>query len=88
MLALMKRDWEKPTKNQFYQEFISHALKPGTQLWSKEGFTSDTRHDAAYIETPEGLKFVLVVFTENHATEQEIIPGIAREIIKGLGETN
>lgn len=86
MMELLKRDWEKPVKNQFYQEFISHALKPGTKLWSKEGFTSATRHDAAYIETPEGLKFVLVIFTENHATEQEIIPGIARIILERLGE--
>lgn len=86
MMDLMKRDWEKPVENQFYQEFISHALKPGTKLWSKEGFTSKTRHDAAYIETPEGLKFVLVVFTENHSKEQEIIPSIARKIIEKLGE--
>jgi len=86
MMELMKRDWEKPAKDAFHQEFISWALKPGTKLWSKEGWTSKTRHDAAYIETPEGLKFILVVFTENHATEQEIIPSVARKVIKGLGE--
>jgi beta-lactamase class A len=86
MMDLMKRNWEKPVKDQFYQEFISHALKPGTNLWSKEGFTSKTRHDTAYVETPEGLKFVLVIYTENHSNEQEIIPAIARNIIQGLGE--
>lgn len=88
MMDLMKRDWEKPVKDEFDREFISHALKSGTKLWSKEGFTSATRHDAAYIETPAGLKFVLVVFTENHAAEQEIIPSIARKIIKKIGEIN
>ncbi len=86
MMDLMKRDWEKPVKNPFYQEFTSHALKPSSKIWSKEGWTSKTRHDSAYIETPEGLKFVLVVFTENHAKEQEIIPSVARGVIKGLGE--
>ncbi len=86
MLDLMKRDWQNPVKNEFDREFISHALKTGTKLWSKEGFTSATRHDAAYIETPEGLKFVIVIFTENHSDEQEIIPSIARKIIEELGE--
>lgn len=86
MMELMKRDWEKPAEDAFHIEFISHALKPGTKLWSKEGWTSATRHDAAYIETPEGLKFILVIFTENHGTEQEIIPSVARKVIKGLGE--
>ncbi|MGI8668765.1 MAG: serine hydrolase [Aridibacter sp.] len=86
MMELMKRDWEKTTSDADHIEFVSHALKPGTKIWSKEGWTSSTRHDAAYIETPEGLKFVLVVFTENHGQEQEIIPSIARKIIEGLGE--
>lgn len=86
MMELLKRDWEKPAEDAFHTEFISWALKPGTKLWSKEGWTSKTRHDAAYIETPEGLKFILVVFTENHATEQEIIPSVARAVLEGLGE--
>lgn len=86
MMDLMKRDWEKTAVDAFHIEFISHALKPDTKLWTKEGWTSKTRHDAAYIETPDGLKFVLVIFTENHATEQEIIPSVARVILKGLGE--
>lgn len=54
------------------------------KLWSKAGWTSKTRHDAAYIETADGLKFVLVIFTENHATEKEPIPAIAGKIIDSL----
>nr|MBA2334946.1 serine hydrolase [Blastocatellia bacterium] len=50
------------------------------------GWTSKSRHDAAYIETPEGLKFVLVIFTENHATEREPIPAIAGKIIEQLSK--
>ena len=54
------------------------------KLWSKAGWTSKARHDAAYIETADGLKFVLVVFTENHATETGAIPMIAGKVIDGL----
>ena len=84
MMELLKRDWEKPTNNPDNKEFISDALSPGIKLWSKEGWTSKTRHDAAYIETPGGAKFVLVIYTENLATERDIIPGIAAGVLKGL----
>ncbi len=88
MMDLMVRDWETPgtSANPDNQEFISGALKPGTKLWSKEGWTSKTRHDAAYIETPDGQKFVLVVFTENNSSNREIIPSVARTVLEGIGE--
>ena len=54
------------------------------KLWSKAGWTSKARHDAAYIETADGLKFVLVIFTENHATETGVIPMIAGKVIDRL----
>jgi hypothetical protein len=54
------------------------------KLWSKAGWTSKTRHDAAYIETPDGLKFVLVIFTENMANERDIIPMIAGKVLDNL----
>ena len=38
------------------------------------------------VETPDGLKFVLVVFTEKHAGESGIIPAVAGEVIKGLSQ--
>ena len=85
MLGLMKRDWEAQIGKTADREFVSYALKPGTKLWSKEGFTSTTRHDAAYIETPDGLKFVLVVFTENIVDERDIIPMIAGNVLEKLG---
>jgi hypothetical protein len=50
-------------------------------LWSKAGWTSKARHDAAYIETADGKKFVLVVFTENMAAERDIIPTLAGKIL-------
>jgi beta-lactamase class A len=56
------------------------------KLWSKAGWTSTSRHDAAYIETADGLKFVLVIFTENHSDLKEPIPTIAGKVIDSLRE--
>ena len=90
MLTLLKRDPFAETKDPDDQAhgFTGKALIDGkmttTKLWSKAGWTSKTRHDAAYIETPDGQKFVLVVFTENHANEREIIPSIAGQVIAEL----
>ena len=87
MMELLKRDFEAPAKGDADDQahgFTAIALKPGMKLWSKAGWTSATRHDAAYVETPEGLKFVLVVFTTNFANERDIIPGIARIILDGM----
>jgi beta-lactamase class A len=83
MLELMKRDFESRAVDPEDQAhgFTGIALKPGTKLWSKAGWTSDTRHDAAYVETPEGLKFVIVIFTEHFANEREIIPGVVRKVM-------
>jgi beta-lactamase class A len=89
MMELLKRDYAVTTKDQDDQAhgFTGIALKDiaGAKLWSKAGWTSKTRHDAAYIELPNGAKFVLVVFTEDHANEREIIPTVARVVIDGIG---
>lgn len=91
MLDLMKRDFSGTSNDKDSQAhgFTAIALNKlnlkDAKLWSKAGWTSKTRHDAAYIETPDGLKFVLVVFTENFANEREIIPGIAERVLKNLG---
>jgi len=58
--------------------------REGIRLWSKAGWTSTTRHDVAYIEMPDGRKFVLATFTTDHALEREIIPTVARVVIEGL----
>jgi beta-lactamase class A len=88
MRALLARDIFGPVKDAEDQThgFTGIALKeqPGTKVWSKAGWTSDTRHDAAYVELADGRKFVLVTFTVNHANEREIIPTVARTVIGGL----
>ncbi len=88
MMELLKRDYLSNTKDTDDQGvgFSGMALKglQGVRLWSKAGWTSTTRHDVAYIETPDGLKFVLATFTTDHANDREIIPAVARVVIEGL----
>ena len=68
--------------------FTGPALPAGTRLWSKAGWTSETRHDAAYLELPDGAKLVLVTFTVGHANDREIIPTVARKILADLNRSN
>src|SRR5438552_12178732 len=87
MMELLKRDFAGTSKDNDDQGhgFTGIALQgTGAKLWSKAGWTSTTRHDAAYIELPSGAKFVLVTFTTDHANEREIIPTVARVVIDGI----
>jgi Beta-lactamase enzyme family len=88
MMELMKRDFAGKSKDADDQAhgFTGMVLAPGARLWSKAGWTSTTRHDAAYIELPNGKRFVLVTFTTDRSSEREIIPTVARVIIKGMSE--
>jgi beta-lactamase class A len=90
MMDLLKREYTGTSSDGDDQGhgFTGIALKgiEGARLWSKAGWTSTTRHDAAYIEMPDGRKFILVTFTTDHATEREIIPTVARVVIDGLGK--
>ncbi len=87
MMELLKRNTSGKNSDPDDQAhgFTAIALPPGARLWSKAGWTSATRHDAAYVELPDGRRFVLVTFTTDHANEREIIPTVARAIIAGLG---
>lgn len=83
MLELMQRDpFGKSTDpDDQAHGFTGPALPAGAKLWSKAGWTSETRHDAAYIELPNGRKLVLVIFTVNHANNRAIIPELAKIIL-------
>jgi len=91
VMDLLKRDYTKQTTDTDDQGtgFTGIALKgrDGFRLWSKAGWTSTTRHDVAYIETPDGGKFVLATFTTGHSNEREIIPTVARVVIDGMKKT-
>ena len=90
MMVLLKRDPAIETADILSQDtaFTGAALKEANaKLWSKAGWTSTTRHDAAYVETRDGLKFVIVTFTENVSDEREIIPNITRIVLEELRKT-
>lgn len=88
MMELLKRDYTGKTGDNDDQGtgFTGIALKgrEGYRLWSKAGWTSTTRHDVAYIEAPDGGKFVLATFTTDHSRNRDIIPTVARVVIDGL----
>lgn len=88
MMELLKRDYTRQSNDTDDQGrgFTGIALqgREGFRLWSKAGWTSTTRHDVAYVEMPDGGKFVLATFTSNHSNEREIIPTVARVVIEGL----
>src|SRR6185503_15369342 len=90
MMELLKRDYNGKTDDTDNQGtgFTGMALKgrDGFRLWSKAGWTSTTRHDVAYIEMPDGGKFVLATFTTDHSRDREIIPAVVRVVIEGLKE--
>jgi len=88
MMTLLKRDYSGTSTDNDDQGhgFTGIALRDiaGARLWSKAGWTSTTRHDAAYVELPDGAKFVLVTFTTDHANQRDIIPAIARVVLNGI----
>jgi beta-lactamase class A len=82
MLELLKRD---PADKKDDQARFSFSMLPsGAKLFSKAGWTSTARHDAAYVAHPDGRKFVLVVFTSQHANDRDIIPFIAQRMMEKL----
>jgi len=90
MMGLMKRDpfgkaADGDDQNNGFtgKYFIDNNIRD-VKLWSKAGWTSKTRHDAAYVETADGLKFVIAVYTENHANERNIIPTIVGKVMDGM----
>jgi beta-lactamase class A len=98
MLELMHRDVSDLTKADYQtREFIGAALPPALEkialglppaakLWSKAGYMSVARHDAALIELANGKKLALVIFTEKRSDLKEIIPSMARQILTGFLE--
>lgn len=89
MMRLLSRDpFRTDGKDEQATEFIGIALRErglqGAKLYSKAGWTSRSRHDAAYIETPDGRKLVIAVYTEGFANEKGIIPAIAGRVLDAL----
>ena len=86
MMKLLSRDRTQKSDGPDDQAhgFIADALPPEVKVWSKAGWTSTARHDAAYIEGPEGLRAVLVIFTTGHGQARKIIPNLAQRLYQAL----
>ncbi len=85
MMTLLQRPLSpvREGENQV-KELIGEALPADAQLWSKAGWTSEVRHDAAYIELPTGRKLVLVIFTRGTADDVTLVPAIAKNVLAEL----
>jgi hypothetical protein len=63
--------------------FLGAGLPADAQCWSKAGWMSQARHDAAYIEGEDLPPTLLVVFAEGAACARdgELLPEIARHLL-------
>ena len=86
MMSLLERplDPPRPEENQV-KEFFGESLPPGTKLWSKEGDTSEVRHDAGYVELPNGRKLIIVILTRGAADDKTLLPGIGKRLLEEIG---
>ena len=94
MMQLLKRNLNPDDSAQEDKEenqitgFLGSGLPNNAQIWSKAGWTSQTRHDAAYIEIPGLQPYLLVVFTEGKATakNKELLPFISEAFVRAIQE--
>ena len=63
--------------------FLGAALPPEARLWSKAGWMSQARHDAAYIELEGSAPTLLVVMSEGSAwaSDAELLPTISARLL-------
>lgn len=66
--------------------FLGGSLPLEARLWSKAGWTSTVRHDAAYIEVPGKQPYLLVAFTEGTVASknEELLPFISEQILAAV----
>ncbi len=91
MMALMRRSLDPSVlaadpENQV-TGFLGAGLPQTAQCWSKAGWMSQVRHDAAYIEVPGLRPYLLVVFTEGKAQSQNeaLLPFVSQQVIEAMG---
>jgi Beta-lactamase enzyme family len=90
MMQLMERNLD-PTalaedpENQV-TGFIGAGVPLEAKVWSKAGWTSTVRHDAAYVELPNKHPYLLVVFTEGKqaSATEAILPFVSAKIAEAV----
>jgi len=65
--------------------FLGGGLPEGAQLWSKAGWMSQARHDAAYVEAEGVAPTLLVAFSEGKVCAEDdlLLPQICRRLVRG-----
>ncbi len=84
---LLRRDlnsdvWKKKEYNSI-AGFFAESLPQDSRVFSKVGWTLDSRQDAAIIESPDGkVRYILVIFADNRrfADDWKIFPNISRQV--------
>ncbi len=91
MMKLLKRslnpaDFPVDVDENQIRGFLGEGLPANAQIWSKAGWTSQVRHDAAYVEIPGKQPYLVVVFTEGKANSKnrEILPFISQRIVDAM----
>ncbi len=86
MLDLMRRDPHRHAGVYDAQaiEFGGSVLPVGSVYCSKAGWTSEMRHDSAYIKLPNGAEYICVVFTKDVAYEPELLPFMFRRVMNEM----
>lgn len=89
MMNLLRRDPFTKSEDPDDQAtaYSGRALPPGSQYYSKAGWTSTTRHDTAYIRLPNGAEYILAVFTVDNSRQTEIIPFISQLIAREFSKS-
>lgn len=90
MMNLLRRsispqDLEADPENQV-TGFLGAALARQSTLWSKAGWMSQARHDAAYIEAPDTVPYLLTVFSEGKENSQDetLLPFISQTVYETM----
>jgi hypothetical protein len=94
MMQLLHRDLQlaqvnpHPGEENQVNGFLGAGLPPASQIWSKAGWTSQVRHDAAYIELPDCQPYLLIIFTEGTSNSQNsrILPFISAQFVAAMSE--
>jgi hypothetical protein len=89
MMSLLERSLDSTHPDQDedqVQGFLGEGLPSHTKLWSKAGWTSQVRHDAAYVEVEGRSPFLLVVFTAGRAQSRDetLFPWIGQWMVNKL----
>jgi Beta-lactamase enzyme family len=94
MMQLLQRDLKlavtppAPGEENQVNGFLGAGLPPESQIWSKAGWTSQVRHDAAYIELPDRQPYLLVAFIVGATNSQnrEILPFLSDRFVAAMSQ--